>query len=553
MYLGLDVGGTHTDAVLVDNKKIIASAKVVTDHTNLLSSVRGALALVTKNIDVKKIRRINLSTTLSTKAIVENKTENVGLLISGGPGIDPHNYRLGAAFHVIAGSIDHRGTLIKALDHNQVTASIDDCLGRGIKVFALVTKFSTRNPGEEEYLAEKIGDRADFISLGHRLSGQLNFPRRVSTAYYNSAVWRIYNGFSDAVCESIKGLGVETEIHVLKADGGTMPLSLSREFPVETILSGPAASIMGIIALCDITEDSVILDIGGTTTDIAIFAGGAPLVEPRGVSFVSRPTLVRSLMTRSIGIGGDSVIQVAGGVVTAGPHRMGPSLAEGGALPTLVDALNYNGTIAHGDTAASRRGIEVAASKAGIKPDHLVKSAIEFAVGAITDEVNAMLAAINNKPVYTIHEMLENRTVVPAKVYLMGGPARGFMQYLNGSFNREIVIPENYAVANAIGAALAKSTIEIELFADTGKGQLLIPNLDVRESIPATFTLDQAEEAARNHLLNYCVARGIAVGADDIEILESSSFKMVQGYSSVGKDIRVKGQLKPGVTQKLAQ
>ncbi|HOW82825.1 MAG TPA: hydantoinase/oxoprolinase family protein [Spirochaetota bacterium] len=547
MYLGLDVGGTHTDAVLIDNNKIVASFKAPTDHKNLLTSINRALAEVTKSVDRSAIKRINLSTTLSTNAIVENKTEKVGVIISGGPGIDPESFRLGDFFYVIPGSIDHRGTLIKDLESAGVKAALEECAGKNVRVYSLVTKFSTRNPGEEEYLAEKVGDQADFVSLGHRLSGQLNFPRRVGTAYFNSAVWRLYNQFCDAINESLKELGIDTQVNVLKADGGTMPLSLSRELPVETILSGPAASIMGIISLCDITDDSIILDIGGTTTDIAIFASGAPLVERQGISFASVPTLVRSLLARSIGIGGDSRISVQSGKVTVGPMREGPSMAEGGPVITLVDALNYNGTISYGNTAASKKGVDEAAKKAGMKADVLVKASIEFAVGFITDQVNAMLAEINDKPVYTIHEMLENRAIVPEKVYLMGGPAQGFARYLHASFNKEVIIPREYAVANAIGAALAKPTFQVELFADTSKGQLIIPNLNIREKVAGDYTVEQAEDEARSYLVDYCKRMGIQSSVKDIEIIESSSFKMVQGYFSTGRDIRVKCQIKPGV------
>ena len=143
---------------------------------------------------------------------------------------------------------------------------------------------------------------------------------------------------------------------MLKADGGTMPFSLSRGVPVETILSGPAASVMGIAALCDITQDCIMLDIGGTTTDIAIFAGGVPLIEKDGISLQDYPTLVRALRTRSIGVGGDSVIRATAKGVTVGPDRKGPAMAAGGKEPALVDALNCRGIISlHGREEVARR------------------------------------------------------------------------------------------------------------------------------------------------------------------------------------------------------
>jgi len=106
--------------------------------------------------------------------------------------------------------------------------------------------------------------------------------------------------------------------------------------PVESILSGPAASVIGTMALCNITEDAVMLDIGGTTCDIALFADGAPLIEKDGICIDDRNTLVRSLKTKSIGIGGDSVIKINGTTVTTGPERLGMSMAEGGNNPLLL-------------------------------------------------------------------------------------------------------------------------------------------------------------------------------------------------------------------------
>ena len=310
---------------------------------------------------------------------------------------------------------------------------------------------------------------------------------------------------------------------------------------------------MGIIALCDITEDSIILDIGGTTTDIAVFAAGAPLIEREGISFNTHPTAVRALQTVSIGIGGDSFINVTEKGITVGPERLGPSMADGGEVPTLIDALNYNKTIAYADVEASRAGIEYLAKSKGTDADKMVKQAIEYAVTAITGRVKELLAYINDRPVYTIHEMLENKKLDPQKVYIMGGPAAGFVQYLGAGFNKEIVIPPNYSVANAIGAALARTTFDIELFADTSRGVCLVPNLDIQKSIVREYSLETAEKEARDYLYQYLKKMDIPVDVKDLDITESSSFKMVEGFFSTGRDIRVKCQIRPGVVASIRQ
>ncbi len=551
MYLGLDVGGTHTDAVLIENRKVIASCKTPTDHTNLLKSMTTAIEEVIKNVPLDKIKRINLSTTLSTNAIVEKKMERVGVIISAGPGINAENYKLGKDFIIVDGSINHRGTEIKPLDPEQMKHIPDDYVKSGIKVFAAVTKFSTRNPDQENFIYEKISPRADFITRGHKLSGQLSFPRRISTAYYNSSVWRMYNDFADAIDKTIQNLGIKSSINILKADGGTIPLSQSRKIPVESILSGPAASVMGIISICDITEDSVILDIGGTTTDIAIFASGSPLIEREGITLEDNPTLVRSMYTKSIGIGGDSVIKIQNGIVSSGPERLGHAIALGGEHPTLVDALNAIGILKYGNTEKSIAGIKNLAAQNKIKTDILCNSALEFAVNTIKNEVEDMLKIINSKPVYTIHEMLENKKIIPNKIYAMGGPALAFSKLVKKKFGIEVIVPKNFEVANAIGAALAKTTFELELFADTTKGILIIPNIDVKETIPKTYTLEEAEKHIKDYLISHMKNIGIEITPEEIEIIESSLFKMVSGYTSSGKDIRVKCQIKPGVIFKI--
>lgn len=162
-----------------------------------------------------------------------------------------------------------------------------------------------------------------MIALGHRLSGRLNFPRRIATAYWNAAVWTLHNRFADAVEASLKDMGIDAPAYLLKADGGAIPLSVSRERPVEALLSGPAASVMGMMALMpSCSEDTLVLDMGGTTTDIALLAAGQPVLSPDDLVVNGRSTLVRALKSVSIGLGGDSQVTVAPGI-QVGPLRKG--------------------------------------------------------------------------------------------------------------------------------------------------------------------------------------------------------------------------------------
>jgi N-methylhydantoinase A/oxoprolinase/acetone carboxylase beta subunit len=547
MLLGLDVGGTHTDAVLIDNSRVVKYHKAVTDHENLAASIIDAIGNITRDIDISSIKRINLSTTLSTNAIVQERVDDVGVIVSAGPGIDPENFRIGNSYFTLPGSIDHRGSERKGIDSGSLKRVIEECRYRNIDLFAVVTKFSTRNPCQENLIEKELGHTIDFVTLGHTISGQLSFPRRIATAYYNSAVWRTYNNFAKSIQRGIEELGIEPETNILKADGGTMPFNISLNLPVESILSGPAASIMGIIALCSIEDDSIVLDIGGTTTDISIFSSGSPLLEREGIVINERPTLIRALQNRSIGIGGDSLIKSVDGVITVGPEREGPAAADGGDRATLVDALNLLGKGEHGDLEASKRAVSGLAASLGSTPEELSGAAADYAVNRIAEEVEAMVKDINNRPVYTIHEMIEGKDIVPEKIFVMGGPAASFTDHLKERFSLDVEVPDNYQVANAIGAALARTTFEIELFADTGKGKMIVPNLTIENSVSESYSLDDAKKDAVEILSKYLDEQNIQTDESLLEITEASSFNMVSGFYSSGKDIRVKCQLKPGV------
>lgn len=551
MLLGIDVGGTHTDAVVIDGPALMGWAKIPTDHDNLLQSIRRAMKAVLTDIPPQDISRVNLSTTLSTNAIVEGKTEDVGVILSAGPGIDPEHHRTGAQYHVIPGSIDHRGTEISALDTDALERAVSACADAGVRAYAVVGKFSTRNPTHERAMRRAVEDSgaADCITMGHSLSGILNFPRRIATAYFNSAVWRVYNDFAWAVEESAREFGITADINILKADGGTMPLAASRTSPVESILSGPAASVMGIVALCDIDEDAVILDIGGTTTDIAVFADGSPIIESEGMTVGSYPTLVQALRVSSIGIGGDSAIHVSAHGVTVGPDRQGPSLAvqpQGAGGPALTDALNVLGLSNFGDVDASRRGIEKLARLWDMQPQKLAQQAVDFATQRICNAVSEMVAAINEKPVYTIYELLRGKRIAPKHYFAMGGPAEAMQGILSERLGAAVGLPEHAPVANAIGAALTRTTLDIELFADTQKGKMFIPNLDIAKSIPRNYTLDEAKADALAALTGYLEEQGVATSTAP-DITEAEAFNMVDGVVTTGRNIRVKCQLRPGI------
>lgn len=554
--LGVDVGGTHTDAVLLGKSGLAASCKVRTDHDNLIESVHASLETVLEHVGPGEVARLTLSTTLTTNAIVESKTEDVGVLVSAGPGLSPDSFVIGSAFAVVPGAIDHRGEELVPIDDKATARVAQEFADRGIKVFAAAGKFAVRNPAHESRIRRHLAMHADYVTLGHEISGQLNFPRRVAAAYYNSAVWRPYNAFVDVVEDSVRSfpqIAHDARVGVLKADGGTMPLGFSRRFPAESILSGPAASVMGIVALCDIREDSLILDIGGTTTDIAVFAGGAPVIDPEGATIGSYPTCIRALKTVSIGVGGDSAIATLGDSVRVGPRRLGPAMAQGGRTPTLVDALNALELCAFGDAARSIEGVMDFASARSYDWRKLCELAVKDALDKIRNAVRDMLTELNDKPVYTIHEIVAGRKVRPRRAHVMGGPAQAMAPLLKRALSLPASTPAYAEVANAIGAALTRNTMSLDLFADTARGVLSIPSLGVNKSAERGLTQTAAEQEARQALSQAMRKGGVAEAEITPQITASSSFNMVENGVTAGRNIRIRCQSMPGVLEDFAQ
>ncbi|MEA2013994.1 MAG: hydantoinase/oxoprolinase family protein, partial [Thermodesulfobacteriota bacterium] len=548
MIVGIDVGGTHTDAVLLDRFKIKKTAKVLTDRNNLIKSLMAVTEEIFTSEDPGKLEKIVLSTTISTNAIVQGKTDRVGMILAAGPGLSPEMLRINNDTHFISGYVNHRGIRVTGTDRGEVSNIGDIFKREGIDHVGIVGKFSTRNPALETETGDIIEGRFRHISFGHRTSGNLNLPRRIATTYLNAAIWDTYNAFVKDVMNYVGRTNTTAPIYILKADGGTSSISQSARYPVGSILSGPAASVMGILSLTNDSRDAIALDIGGTTTDIAIFAGGVPLLEPLGVTIEGHKTLIRGLLIRSIGIGGDSRIRYEDGQLVVGPERDGVAAAFGGPSPTPTDAMIALGLTDIGDRGKALKAIEKIADVKNYSIEEMAKEMFDLACHKIISAVNKMLLEINNKPVYTVHEIFEGKKITPEMVYIVGGPAKPMAPYIDKMLGFPSCIPEHAEVANAIGAALARTTTELTLLADTEKGEMTIAEEGIQTAIPREFTREDALRICENKLRERALRMGAQEDDIDIEIIEDQSFNMVRGMGyTTGKNIRIKAQVKPGL------
>ena len=467
MLLGIDVGGTFTDAVVLNNKasgdvaQVLAQAKVPTTHEDVLQCLLAALdAVLIENV-AAQLERVVISSTIVTNALTEHKLDPVFLAVITGPGMNIKGH-VPVTPYYLSGYVDHRG---------KVTAQIDwtkhrDLLNKkGKGVCAVSGKFAVRDPRLEfqaEHELTKCGYKKVF--LGSELSGELNFVRRTNSAYFAAQVYTLFQSFSQRITRALAERGIKGPVHILKADGGTLPLEVASEQPVEAVFTGPAASVLGIEALAAPLVNSISLDVGGTTTDIAFWEQGLPLMAKRGAVINGYPTAVRSFHMRSIGIGGDSRIhKLNDDSYQVGPEREGPAAAVGGSAATLSDALIVAGYVSFGDAARSTAAI----AALGGEPMLEAKKIIASACNTIQATIKEMLTEWAKQPVYTVDDVIKGTEFVPAQLIGVGGGAPGLIQALGEVMHLPVDIPLGAMVANAVGAAVARPTLSAGLRADT--------------------------------------------------------------------------------------
>ena len=547
MIIGLDVGGTHTDVVLLGKEGLVRQVKVPTNPADLFATVLTGIENITAGIDPSQIKRAVLSTTLATNRIVQQRIPDVGMIVSAGPGMDPELFRTGSHYHVVGGAIDHRGREISPVDTAEIEAVADGLVKSGIRFVGVVSKFSVRNPVHEEAIARLVEGRFEKVFLGHRISGGLNFPRRIATTFLNASVYPIHKDFFEAVVKSMASKGLNVPIRLLKPDGGNMRFDASIECPAQTVLSGPAASVMGAVVSAPQNDTSLVLDIGGTTTDMAVLVNGVPLLDPVGINIGGHKTLIRSLDTVSIGVGGDSVVRVVDGSIQIGPDRIGVAMAFGGPVPTPTDALCLLGIAEEGDPEKARAGLAPLAEALSVDINEMAQRIFDQACQTILDEAGKMIERINAKPVYTVHELWEGNRLQPGHILVLGGPAAWFAKGLARLSDARVEVVPHWTVANAIGAGLARTTCEVTLFADTEQEIATAPEENFSAIIPSNYTIDDAIAATLDLLRQKAISRGANPEHLELEVVEAMSFNMVRGFFTAGKNIRVMAQVKPGL------
>jgi N-methylhydantoinase A len=545
MIIGIDVGGTHADGVLLHKTNIIAKNKVIVDHDNLGESIIYLLKSLLPD-DRATLKRIHLSTTLCTNALVGNNLEKVGMFIQAGPGMNPDFLNCGESICFLNGAVDHRGQVISGPGTAEVKDAVKEFKRLGIDSIGVATKFSHRNSEHELWVRDQTKEKFAHVSMGHILSGMPNFPRRVYTTWLNSGLKTRFFEFKKGMEKGFASLGVDCPCYILKADGGTMPFSSGCEMPCQSIHSGPSASVMGALALVGGEGDAILLDIGGTTTDIALFADGIPLLEPYGATVGGRPTLIRALQTRSVGLGGDSMVQMRDGEFVIGPDKQGPPFAFDGNAPTPTDAMIVLGTIEAGSRPRAEEAMLMLIPDRD--PQETAAAMLRSFADRVHDTVSEMIEEVFSRPVYTVSAFLEREKITPDRLITIGGPALALQGVLEGRFKMDCIVPEDYEVANAVGAARARLTVQASLYGDTTTGRLSIPEISLMESVGKRFNMQEAETLLTDTVASMARDMG-AVATPHIDFIERLEMNTVRGFATTGKIIALKAQIRPGLDE----
>ncbi|KAA3632706.1 MAG: hydantoinase/oxoprolinase family protein [Proteobacteria bacterium] len=344
LKIGVDTGGTYTDAVLFDDEAgVVAAAKSLTTPHDLAEGIGAALSQLPRE-RFRAVALVSVSTTLATNAVVEGRGAPVCVLL---PGFTARQVERSGLRDVLrndpvirlTGGHAASGVESAPLDVEEAERAIVK-YGPDVSAFAVSAMFGVRNPEHEVALKRLIQQLCDRpVTCGHELSASLHAPRRALTAALNARLTPFIRRLVDAVHQRLEALGIVAPLMMVKGDGSLVGVEAALERPVDTVLSGPAASVVGACFLSG-RQNALVADMGGTTTDIAVVSGGRPETRQDGALVGDWHPMVETLSVFSIGLGGDSEVRFSGGEgIGIGPRRVVPACLLASHYPDVLVQL----------------------------------------------------------------------------------------------------------------------------------------------------------------------------------------------------------------------
>lgn len=447
MRIGIDVGGTHTDAVMLDTQDVIASTKVLTSE-NVKDGVVNALdeVLMQSEIHHDAIDAVMIGTTQFTNAVIERRelapTAIIRIALPSGERVPPMidwpddiAAALGRHVYMIHGGRTYDGFPIAPLSDAEIDAAIDDIGSKGIGLVAISAVFSPSDPTQEQYVAERVRARLPGVRTteSHRI-GRMGLLERENAALLNASLLPLASKVVQSFSAALQERRITCPFFISQNDGTLMTADFAAEFPALTFASGPTNSLRGASLLTNLS-DAVVVDIGGTTSDIGVLQDGFPRQSNIAIKVGGVRTNFRMPDILAIGLGGGSLVEDGGR--TVGPRSVGYRLVE-------------EGLVFGGDTLTTT-DITVASGAAKIGNPAHVQDLDKELVGTAVARIHAIIDE-------GIDQMKSSRDAVP--VILVGGGAVLVSRSLKTA--AEVFRPEYSGVANAIGAANAQVGSESE-------------------------------------------------------------------------------------------
>ncbi|MDQ0318271.1 N-methylhydantoinase A/oxoprolinase/acetone carboxylase beta subunit [Pararhizobium capsulatum DSM 1112] len=515
LLLGIDTGGTYTDAVLfTETHGVVAKAKSLTTRHDLAVGISGAVEAVLRasGTDVGAISLVSLSTTLATNALVEGQGGRAGLVMIGfGPDDlkrDGLQEALGSdpVIFLPGGHNVHGGETL--LDMSALDGALPQ-LANEVSSFAIAGYFAVRNPSHEQRVRDRIREVSHLpVTCSHELTSKLGGPRRALTTLLNARLVSMIDRLIGSCEDFLKERGIEAPMMVVRGDGALISAAEARLRPIETILSGPAASLVGARYLTGL-DDAVVSDIGGTTTDVATLAEGRPRLDEEGAVVGGFRTMVEAVAMRTFGLGGDSEVRiddrglVAG--ITLGPRRFLPlSLAavehEAAVIGVLEKQLRSPHVGRHDGKLAVRTGL----------PDHLA-TGLMSQQQALYERIGSIPVALESLLTSTPQRATLDRLVERGLVHICGLTPSDAMHVLGrqSQWNGE---------AARLGAELAARIKD-------GQGRPVAASAeDMAEKIAARLTRQSAEV-----ILSSCLAEDGAAVDPAVSLAVDRALKRTPG------------------------
>ena len=441
IVLGIDTGGTYTDGVLYDHqdRTLLKKAKFPTFGANLSQSILGCIdALDTKSFP--KISKVVLSTTLATNAIVEDKGRPTGLIVVGEP---PKGEIPPCFYGRVQGRVNIKGVETIPLNEDEIYDLVKQ-IPDDVEAIAVCGMMSVRNACQELRVKEIIQSQRHLpVICSHELSTQLGFHARTVTAILNASLIPIIEDFVHSVEISLKQLDINAPIFMVKGDGALANLDFIRQKPIESILSGPASSMIGALGLANV-ENGVVVDMGGTTLDFALVENSTLTLSPIGAKVGDWQTHIDSANIRTFGLGGDTQILVENGHPKLTRYRILPACRGGQDGLTPTDLLHLIGEMQVWDTDLARATLH-----------NLVGE--DQGTNFINESVQLILDTMYQSVLepFMQHKIESNGDTHLPPIIAIGAPAQAWFLKLQKRYPGEIVIPKHFEVANGVGAAMA--------------------------------------------------------------------------------------------------